>query len=144
MSTEQHTRNRGSLFENADKRKPSQPDLRGDGTIDGVAYDMQAWRRDEQLTLTLAPARGTQNTYHPDAFRGALDAGPKPRGAAKQDPAATPAWVGTIAGDERSYTVKAFQKQGKSGPYLNLFFELAAVVEKKVEWADAEEESGAD
>lgn len=121
MSSE-HTRNRGSLFENGEKRKPSQPDLRGDCTIDGATYDMQAWRRDEQLSLSLAPTRGDRNTYPPDAFRGALDPAPKSgRGAAKGGEAA-PAWTGSVVGDELSYSVRAFQKQGKSGPYLTLYF----------------------
>jgi hypothetical protein len=123
MSSEQNTRNRGSLFQNNDKRKPSQPDMRGDCTIDGTAYDMQAWKREEQLTLTLAPARGDQNTYPPDAFRGALDPAPKSSGRAKAEPG--PAWMGDIGGDEGSYSVRAFQKQGKSGPYLTLFFAAA-------------------
>ena len=123
MSTTEHTRNRGSLFENAEKRKPSQPDLRGDCTIDGASYDMQAWRRDEQLSISLAPARGDRNTYPPDAFRGALDPAPKSgRGASKSGDAA-PVWTGSITGEEVSYSVRAFQKQGKSGPYLTLFFE---------------------
>lgn len=119
----EHPRNRGSLFTNADKRKPSQPDLRGECTLEGVTYDMQAWERDEQLSLALAPARGDKNTYPPDAFRGALDhpTGSAGRGAAKDEP--KPVWAGTITGDEASYSVRALQKQGKSGPYLTLLFE---------------------
>jgi hypothetical protein len=120
MSTD-HTRNRGSLFANGDKRKPSQPDMRGDCTIDGTTYEMSAWRRDDQLALTLAPARGDQkNAYRPDAFRGALDAAAK---TSSHDSKDEPVWTGEIAGDEHSYSVRAFQKQGKSGPYLTLTFE---------------------
>ena len=36
-----------------------------------------------------------------------------------------PAWVGNVVGDEQTYAVRAFQKQGKSGPYLSLYFESA-------------------
>lgn len=115
MSTAQYNRNRGSLFENGDKRKPSQPDLRGDCAIDGQTYDIQAWRRDERISLTIAPTRGKKkNTYPPDAFRGALDP------AAESD-----TWVGDITGDEVSYTVRASEKEGKSGKYLSLYFEVA-------------------
>lgn len=121
MSSE-HTRNRGSLFQNADKKKPSQPDMRGDCTLAGAAYDIQAWRREDQLSISLAPARGDKNSYRPDAFRGALDPAPKARGG--DEPA--PAWIGDIEGEDGSYTVRAFQKQGKSGPYLTLSFEPAA------------------
>lgn len=122
MSTQQHSRDRGSLFHNDEKRKPSQPDMRGDCTIAGAAYDMRAWRREEQLSLTLAPARGDQNAYPADAFRGALD--PASRASARSsDEGAAPAWVGNVVGDEQTYAVRAFQKQGKSGPYLTLYFE---------------------
>jgi hypothetical protein len=134
MSTDRSTRDRGSLFENAQKRKPSQPDLQGDCSIAGAPYEVRAWRREEQLTITVAPPRGDQNTYPPDAFRGALDATPKPtsskRGAAKEA-AAIAAWSGDIVGDEASYKVSAFEKQGKSGTYFTLSFdriERAAVV----------------
>jgi hypothetical protein len=118
VSTQQYSRNRGSLFENAEKRKPSHPDLRGECAIDGTLYDMQAWRRDEQISLTLAPTRGDKNTYPPDAFRGALDPAPKTRGDDS-----TPTWVGDLVGDEERYTVRAQQKQGKSGKYLSLYFD---------------------
>jgi hypothetical protein len=127
MSTQQPSRDRGSLFHNSDKRKPSQPDMRGDCTIAGAAYDMQAWERHEQLSLTLAPARAGQNTYPPDAFRGALDPAPKAMArAAVKEATAAPVWIGNVVGDELTYSVRAFQKQGKSGPYLTLFFEAAA------------------
>lgn len=127
MASEQQTRNRGSLFENADKRKPSQPDLRGDCTIEGAPYEIQAWRREEQLSLTLAPARvgqNVQNKVPADAFRGALDPAPKASARAPKDEA--PLWTGDIVGEELSYAVRAFQKQGKSGPYLTLLFEPVA------------------
>ena len=126
MSTDQSTRDRGSLFENAQKKKPSQPDLQGDCSIAGTPYEVRAWRREDQLTLTVAPPRGDQNTYPPDTFRGALDPGPKtsarpnPRGGPKE---AAPTWVGDITGDDASYTVRAFEKQGKSGTYFTLSFE---------------------
>lgn len=123
MSSEQHTRNRGNLFENKDKRKPSQPDLRGECTIDGATYDVQGWRREEQLVLTLAPTR-TGNTYPPDAFKGTLEVGQASGAGAKSG--AAPAWVGDIVGDDASYGVRAFHKQGKSGPYLTLTFEIGA------------------
>lgn len=117
MSTPQkHSRDRGNLFHNADKRKPSQPDMRGDGRIDGAGYDMQAWRRDDVLALALAPTRDGSNTYPPDAFRGELATSK----ARNEDDLA---WVGEIVGDEQTYTVRAFSKQGKSGPYLALYFE---------------------
>lgn len=123
MSSSKQSRDRGRLFGNADKRKPSQPDMRGECSIGGAAYDLSAWHRDEQLTIALAPARvGTKNTIPPDAFRGALLPAPKStkRGAAEGDE--KPVWIGEIAGDEQSYLVEAFQSQGKSGPYLTLYF----------------------
>lgn len=120
MSTpQQYRRDRGSLFHNADKRKPSQPDMRGDCTIGGAAYDVQAWRREDQLAITLAPVRGDSNTYPPDAFRGALD----PARHASEDGAV---WTGHIVGEELRYAVRAFAKEGKSGPYLTLQFEAEA------------------
>ncbi|MBX3246748.1 MAG: hypothetical protein KF901_06160 [Myxococcales bacterium] len=119
MASEQHTRNRGNLFDNKEKRKPSQPDLRGECTLEGATYDVQGWRRDEQLTLTLAPTR-TGNTYPPDAFKGTLEAGESPSSKG----GAAPVWVGDVVGDDVAYVVRAFQKQGKSGPYLSLVFEL--------------------
>ncbi len=120
---QQYSRNRGSLFENAEKRKPSQPDLRGECAIDGATYDMQGWRRDDQISLTIAPTRGDRNTYPADAFRGALDPAPK-RSRNDDEEGEAPAFVGDVVGDEHRYTVRAFRKQGKSGPYLSLYFEL--------------------
>lgn len=125
MSSEQPNRNKGRLFENAEKKKPSQPDMRGECTIEGAAYEIQAWEREEQLTITLAPPRGAHNTYPPEAFRGALDPAPSGRAAAKESGEA-PIWIGNIAGNEGSYSVRAFRKQGKSGSYLTLTFEPVA------------------
>jgi hypothetical protein len=127
MSNE-HTRDRGNLFENTQKKKPSQPDLQGNCTIATTAYEIRGWRRGDQLTISLAPPRGDHNTYPPDVFRGALDAVParpvRPgRRAAEAEAPATPAWTGDIASDEVSYTVRAFEKQGKSGLYFTLSFE---------------------
>ena len=128
MSNER-TRDRGNLFEYAQKQKPSQPDFHGDCTIDGTAYEIRGWHREDQLVLSLAPPRGDKNTFPPDAFRGALDpAPPKPRAKGKaratdDDAAPTPVWSGNIIGDETAYTVRAFEKQGKSGLYFTLSFE---------------------
>jgi hypothetical protein len=132
MSNER-TRDRGNLFEYAQKLKPSQPDFHGDCTIDGTAYEIRGWHREEQLALSLAPPRGDTNKFPPEVFRGALDpAPPKParansRGSkhSSKEPAAapTPAWSGDIVSDEAAYTVRAFEKQGKSGMYFTLSFE---------------------
>lgn len=132
MSTER-TRDRGNLFEYAQKQKPSQPDFHGDCTIDGTAYEIRGWHREDQLALSLAPPRGDKNTFPPDVFRGALDPAPaKParansRGSRERstEPAAAlmPAWSGDIVSDEAAYTVRAFEKQGKSGMYFTLSFE---------------------
>lgn len=122
MSNER-TRDRGNLFENADKKKPSQPDFQGDCTIDGTAYEIRGWRRDEQLTVSLAPPRGDRNTYPPDVFKGALDAVPQRKHRGKDtDAGPVPAWSGAIESDELAYTVTAFEKQGKSGLYFTLSF----------------------
>jgi hypothetical protein len=128
MSNER-TRDRGNLFENTQKKKPSQPDLQGDCTIAATAYEIRGWRRGDQLTISLAPPRGDQNTYPPDVFRGALDAAParsaraSSRAAKDAEAVAIPAWTGNIASDEAAYTVRAFEKQGKSGLYFTLSFE---------------------
>jgi hypothetical protein len=124
MSVDASSRNKGSLFENTEKRKPSHPDLKGDATLEGAAYEISAWRRDEQLAITLAPARVGTNQYPPDAFKGALDPAPKTRGKGGGE---KPVWIGSIVGDERSYTLSAFEKQGKSGTYLRLVFEPLAM-----------------
>lgn len=122
--------NRGKLFEYAQKQKPSQPDFHGDCTIDGTEYEIRGWHREGQLALSLAPPRGDKNKFPPDAFRGALDPAPaKParvstRGSKETEPAAAiPAWSGDIVGAEAAYTVRAFEKHGKSGPYFTLTFE---------------------
>jgi hypothetical protein len=124
MSNER-TRDRGNLFEYAQKQKPSQPDFHGDCTVDGTAYEIRGWHREDRLALSLAPPRGDKNTFPPDAFRGVLDPAPaKPtRGPKGTDPTVAPAWSGDIVGDEAAYTVRAFEKQGKSGLYFTLTFE---------------------
>lgn len=132
MSNER-TRDRGNLFEVAQKQKPSQPDFHGDCTIAGTVYEIRGWRREDQLALSLAPPRGDTNKFPPEAFRGALDpAPPKParakaRGSkdSSMEPASgpAPAWSGDIVSDEAAYTVRAFEKQGKSGMYFTLSFE---------------------
>jgi hypothetical protein len=129
MSQDARTRDRGNLFEYAQKQKPSQPDFHGDCTVDGVAYEIRGWHREEQLALTLAPPRGDKNTFPPDVFRGVLDpiaAKPVRGKAAQNDAPPTPAWSGDIVSDETAYTVRAFVKQGKSGPYFTLSFERIA------------------
>lgn len=125
MSQDERTRDRGNLFEYEQKQKPSQPDFHGTCTIDGVSYEIRGWHREEQLALTLAPPRGEKNTVPPDVFRGVLDpAPPKPRTkGTPKDTAPTPAWSGDIVSDETAYTVRAFEKQGKSGLYFTLSFE---------------------
>ncbi len=127
MSNDRSTRDRGNLFENTQKQKPSQPDFQGDCVVDGTPYEIRGWRREDQLTISLAPPRGDKNTYPPDVFRGALDAAPpKPARASARgakDAAPTPAWSGDIASEEAAYTVRAFEKQGKSGMYFTLSFE---------------------
>jgi hypothetical protein len=131
MSNER-TRDRGNLFEYAQKQKPSQPDFHGDCTLDGTTYEIRGWHREARMALSLAVPRGDKNTFPPDTFRGALDpAPPKParahsRGAKdSSDEAAAPrlAWSGDIVSEEAAYTVRAFEKQGKSGLYFTLSFE---------------------
>lgn len=127
MSNER-TRDRGNLFEYAQKQKPSQPAFHGDCTIDGTAYEIRGWHREDRLALSLAPPRRDTNTFPPDVFRGELDPAPaKPargRGAKDSAPAAPiPAWSGTIVSDEAAYAIRAFEKQGKSGLYFTLSFE---------------------
>jgi hypothetical protein len=125
------TADRGKLFEYAQKQKPSQPDFHGDCTIDGTAYEIRGWRREDQLALSLAPPRVDTNKFPPEVFRGALDpAPPKPPrtkrskdSSSDPDEAPTPAWSGTIVSDETAYIVRAFEKQGKSGMYFTLSFE---------------------
>ncbi|MFO0681533.1 MAG: hypothetical protein U0234_05765 [Sandaracinus sp.] len=123
MSTDHSRRDRGGLFENTQKRKPSQPDMQGECSIGGTPYEMRAWRREDQLTITVALPRGDQNTYPPDVFRGALETPKVGRASARGAKEAPPAWVGEITGDEGTYAISAFEKQGKSGTYLTLSFE---------------------
>jgi hypothetical protein len=129
MSQDERTRDRGNLFEYEQKQKPSQPDFHGNCTIDGVAYEISGWHREEQLALSLAPPRGDKNKFPPDVFRGVLDPAPAKPARAKGTPkdaapaAAVPAWSGDIVSDEAAYTVRLFEKQGKSGLYFTLSFE---------------------
>jgi hypothetical protein len=116
-------RDKGSLFNNKDKKKPSQHDMQGECTLGGAPFEMRAWLREEQLTLSLALPRGDQNTYPPDTFKGALDLAPKPTRAAKAKDEVPPTWAGEILSDEARYAVRAFEKQGKAGSYLTLAFE---------------------
>jgi hypothetical protein len=146
MSNER-LRDRGNLFENKDKKKPSQPDFQGDCTIDGTAYEIRGWRRGDQLTLSLAPPRGDQNTYPPEVFRGALDAVPvkpvrnHPRGAKPAEAVATPSWTGDIVSPDVAYTIRAFEKQGKSGPYFTLGFErLEQLPAAQPSYADSDDD----
>jgi hypothetical protein len=125
----ERSRDRGNLFEHEQKQKPSQPGFHGDCTADGVAYEIRGWLREDQLTISLAPPRSDRNKIPADVFRGVLDPAPvkadrsSPRGkdAAPAEP--VPAWSGNIASDEAAYTVRAFEKQGKSGKYFTLSFE---------------------
>lgn len=112
-------RDRARLFDNKDKRKPSQPDMQGDGRIGGKNYAITAWIRDDELHLSLAPPRDGSNTYPPEEFRGVLETAPRAKKGA-EGPA--PVWQGDIDGEELTYAVKAFSQQGKSGNYLSLEF----------------------
>jgi hypothetical protein len=132
LMSDERTRDRGNLFEYEQKAKPSLPDFHGDCTIDGKPYEIRGWRREDQLALSLAPPRVDTNKFPPEVFRGALDpAPPKPARSKKEkkeaakEPAGppTPAWSGDIVSDEAAYTVRAFEKQGKSGMYFTLNFE---------------------
>ena len=126
------TRDRGKLFETAEKKKPSEPDFFGDCTIDSTAYEIRGWRREDQLTISIAPPRGDRNTYPPDVFKGSLEAMPAPKKKAKGAEAApTPAWTGTIESDEAAYKITGFEKQGKSGLYWVLSFEKTAKTQKQ-------------
>jgi hypothetical protein len=121
--SDERTRDRGNLFEYAQKQKPSQPDFHGDCSVDGVAYEIRGWHREEQLALTLAPPRGDKNKFPPDVFRGLLDPAPAKARSKSKDTPPTPAWSGDIISDDAAYTVRAFEKQGKSGLYFTLSFE---------------------
>lgn len=123
--SDERTRDRGNLFEYAQKQKPSQPGFHGNCTIDGTAYEIRGWLREDRLAISLAPPRGDKNTFPPDVFRGVLDPAPAKRTGARgaKDAAPNPVWSGDIISDEAAYTVRAFEKQGKSGLYYTLSFE---------------------
>lgn len=149
MSTDHRSRDRGNLFEHTQKLKPSQPGFHGDCTIAGTTYEIRGWRREDQLVISLAPPRGDKNTFPPDVFKGALDPAPTvapartgkkaPKEAAPSEP--TPAWTGIIVGEDAAYAVRAFEKQGKSGPYFTLAFERVEKPAVETEWVDADGES---
>jgi hypothetical protein len=125
--SDERTRDRGNLFEYAQKQKPSQPGFHGDCTINGTAYEIRGWLREDRMRISLAPPRGDKNTFPPDVFRGELDPAPAKHARAKErghkDATPVPAWSGDIVSDEAAYTVRAFEKQGKSGLYFTLSFE---------------------
>ena len=128
------TRDRGKLFETAEKKKPSEPDFFGDCTIDGTAYEIRGWRREDQLTISIALPRGDRNTYPPDTFKGALEAVAQPKKRPKDkdsDAAPLPAWTGTIESDEAAYKISGVEKQGKSGLYWVLSFEKTEKTQKQ-------------
>ena len=110
--------------------------------IDGTAYEIRGWHREEQLALSLAPPRGDKTTFPPDVFRGALDPSPaaKPvrKGAKQPDAGPRMAWSGNIISDEAAYTVRAFEKQGKSGIYWTLTFEKTEKPARATTWDDSE------
>lgn len=110
------TRNRGQLFHNADKRRPSQPDMLGKCFLAGAPYEICAWKRDGQLAVSLTPPRKDKNSYPPEAFRGALDDVASRRGD-------DVIWRGDLIGEEDSFTLSACAAEGKSGPYLTLSFD---------------------
>ncbi len=110
-------RPRGRLFENKEKRKPSHPDLQGEGRIAGQRLTITGWLREERLVLSWAPPRPRDSrSYPPEVFRGALHPTDGEDGAV---------WAGRIVGDEATYEVRCYEKQGKSGSYLNLTLEPA-------------------
>lgn len=125
--TPERPRDRGNLFEHAHKQRPSQPGFHGECTVDGTAYEIRGWRREDRLAISLAPPRGDKNTFPPDVFRGELDPAPaKPARASARGPkdtGPTVAWSGDIVSDEAAYSVRAIEKQGKSGLYFALSFE---------------------
>src|SRR5215218_408841 len=97
LMSNEHTRSRGNLFENAQKQKPSQPDFHGDCTIEGTPYEIRGWHREEKLALSFAPPRGDKNTFAPDVFRGALDPAPPKSARANSRAAKEPAAAATPA-----------------------------------------------
>ncbi len=145
MSNE-HVRDHGKLFENKDKKKPSQPDMQGDCTIGGVSFEIRAYKRGDELEVALAPPRGDRNTYPPDVFKGTFEAVPQKTAKQKlKETVAAPLWKGEIESEDAAYRVQAFEKQGKSGPYLTLQFEKGEKVAKPpVEWVDPDADSYAE
>lgn len=141
MSSEA-TRDRGKLFTNADKKKPSQPDVQGDCTIAKVDYEIRGYRRGEELTVHLAPPRGDKNTYPPDVFRGTLEAVEKPKAPKGKKGAPAPAaelglaWQGIIVSDDAAYRLSATEKQGKTDIYWVLSFEAVEKPAAETEWVD--------
>lgn len=127
--TSEATRDRGKLFTNAEKKKPSQPDLQGDCTIDRVDYEIRGYRRGDAITVHLAPPRGDKNTYPPDVFKGTLEPVERPKAPKGKKGAPAPAavlglaWVGVIVSADAAYRLSATEKQGKSDLYWTLGFE---------------------
>jgi hypothetical protein len=111
MSNEEE-RHRGQLFDNRDKRKPSQPDMQGKGRVGGQPYAISAWIREGRLVLSFEPPRTKSNAPPTGELRGTLD-----RASESED---GPLWRGDVAGEDASFVVRAFQKTGKSGAYLTL------------------------
>ena len=110
--TRERDRPRGRLFENKEKRKPSQPDLQGNGRIAGQPLAITAWIREERLVMSWAPPRGRDSrSYPPELYRGSLVTGDA------QDDAV---WVGRIEGEDATFAVRCYERQGKSGTYLEL------------------------
>lgn len=151
--SQESNRDRGKLFEYAEKQKPSQPAFHGDCTIDGTPYEIRGWHREAQMAISLAPPRGDKNTFPPDVFRGSLEpAPPKPppskskkgKGKPEVDPDAPPvaAWSGVIVSDEAAYVIRAFEKQGKSGLYYTLSFEKTEKPARAATWDDSDAEGG--
>ena len=91
--------------------------------------------------MSFAPPRGDKNTFPPDVFRGALDPVPVKRGRGANDDERTPVWSGDIVSNEAAYTVRAFEKQGKTSTYLTLTFERIekpAQTERPSSWETSE------
>ena len=137
---------RGKFFTNAEKKKPSQPDVFGDCVIDDTPYELHGFKRGEELAIHIAAPRGDKNTYPPDAFRGSLEAverPPAPKGKKGAPPPAPTgpvvAWRGVIVGEETAYVLTATEKQGKTDVYWTLSFEKTEKPTGEVEWADADE-----
>jgi hypothetical protein len=143
MSNE-HRPDHGKLFENKDKKKPSQPDMLGECSLGGVAFEIRGWKRgDDELEVALAPPRGDRNTYPPDVFKGTFQA--VPQKTAKQRAKETvqaPLWKGELESDDAAYNVLAFEKQGKSGPYLTLTFEKTEKTARPTpEWVNPDDDT---